>query len=464
MHEYDPDETVDIGALRLRFHDVPALRARPTPSRSSSTNGGGPVHVRRRLPPQRRARRVRRATPTCLILEATLPRPERDGPARPPHARRGRRPRPPRRRTALRHHPHLRRDGPALGQGRGGEDVRRAGRRGPGGRAYEVERQRKRRDRATPLLHRVRVLATLSGCLRSATCSPTSSACGARWTSCSATSSSAPGSPSAGAAGSRPRVDVYYADDPPRAVVKAELAGIDPDELALEVQGRELVISGHRRPGESEGRLYQQIEIEHGPFRRIVPLGADVRADEARAVYEDGILRVELPLAQSAGAPRRPCRSRCRRPGASRDRGRSTTGPGPTRSSWALTRAELPAGAPGAAAARDRHLPRHAHAAGRRSGALDRARQRRPRRQPDARDGRQQGPRARDAGPRGALRGRRRRRRRADAQAARRHAADPRPGRAARARRALGHRAALPGRGGRARSPTSSPSRPSSPR
>lgn len=102
------------------------------------------------------------------------------------------------------------------------------------------------------------------------------------------------------ASGFSPRVDVYYCGDRgdrPRAIVKAELPGVEIDTVALEVAGRELVISGERPVQETEGRVYQQVEIEAGPFRRVVELGADVIAEEARASYEDGILRVELPLA-----------------------------------------------------------------------------------------------------------------------------------------------------------------------
>jgi len=99
-------------------------------------------------------------------------------------------------------------------------------------------------------------------------------------------------------AGFSPAVDVYYTDDPPRAVVTAELAGIDADTLELEIQGRELMLAGMRRSAEADGRVYQQVEIEHGPFRRVVQLGAEVVADEAKAVYVDGLLRVELPLAE----------------------------------------------------------------------------------------------------------------------------------------------------------------------
>src|SRR4051794_11438834 len=98
--------------------------------------------------------------------------------------------------------------------------------------------------------------------------------------------------------GFSPAVEVFYEGDPPRAVVHAELAGIDIDELGLEIEGRELVIAGHRRPAEAEGRVYQQLEIDFGPFRRVIPLGAEVQAEQATATYRDGILVVELPLVQ----------------------------------------------------------------------------------------------------------------------------------------------------------------------
>jgi HSP20 family protein len=93
-----------------------------------------------------------------------------------------------------------------------------------------------------------------------------------------------------------PAVDVAYTADPPRAIVTAELAGVDPDQLELEIQGRKLVLSGSRRSAAVEGDVYQQVEIERGSFRRVIELGADVYADEAKARYEDGMLRVELPL------------------------------------------------------------------------------------------------------------------------------------------------------------------------
>jgi HSP20 family protein len=105
-------------------------------------------------------------------------------------------------------------------------------------------------------------------------------------------------------AGFVPAVDVYYCGDPPRAVITAELAGVDPDSLELEVRGREVLISGRRGVRAPEDRLYQQLEIEHGPFRRAVTLGADVRSEEARASFDNGVLQVELPLVQAGSRSR----------------------------------------------------------------------------------------------------------------------------------------------------------------
>jgi HSP20 family protein len=105
--------------------------------------------------------------------------------------------------------------------------------------------------------------------------------------------------------GFSPRIDVYYTDDPPRAVVKVDLAAVDPADVALEIRGRQLMIAGERRPTEAGGRLYQQIEIEHGPFRRAVELGAEVVSDKASASYVDGVLQVEIPLADPEQSVRR---------------------------------------------------------------------------------------------------------------------------------------------------------------
>jgi HSP20 family protein len=111
-------------------------------------------------------------------------------------------------------------------------------------------------------------------------------------------------------AGFTPRVDVYYCGDPPKAVIKADLAAIDSENLNIEVRGRLLVISGQRKAQDTEGRVYQQIEIEHGAFHRAIELGVDVDAGAARASYENGILRVELPVVQPGEARQVPISSR----------------------------------------------------------------------------------------------------------------------------------------------------------
>ena len=96
--------------------------------------------------------------------------------------------------------------------------------------------------------------------------------------------------------GFSPNVDVYYCGEPQRAIVKVDLAGIDLSEVGIEVSGRHLAIVGERQIQETEGRVYQQIEIPSGQFRRVIELQVEVDAENASASYQDGILRIELPL------------------------------------------------------------------------------------------------------------------------------------------------------------------------
>jgi HSP20 family protein len=105
--------------------------------------------------------------------------------------------------------------------------------------------------------------------------------------------------------GFSPSVDVYYCgDDPQRAIIKLDLPGVDENAVSIEISGRQLVISGERPVQETEGRVYQQVEIATGPFRRVIELGVDVAAEQAKATYEDGILRIELPLREPGDTSR----------------------------------------------------------------------------------------------------------------------------------------------------------------
>jgi HSP20 family protein len=105
--------------------------------------------------------------------------------------------------------------------------------------------------------------------------------------------------------GFSPKIDLYYCGDPQRAIVKVDLAGVDLNEVSIEISGRDLVISGERPVQETEGRVYQQVEIDSGPFRRIVELQVEVNPERAKATYEDGVLRIELPLREQTETSRR---------------------------------------------------------------------------------------------------------------------------------------------------------------
>jgi HSP20 family protein len=107
------------------------------------------------------------------------------------------------------------------------------------------------------------------------------------------------------ASGFSPNVDVYYCGEPQRAVVVVDLSGVSLNAIGIEVSGRHLAIVGERPVQETEGRVYQQLEIPSGPFRRVIELQVEVDTERATATYEDGVLRVELPLRDPEETTRR---------------------------------------------------------------------------------------------------------------------------------------------------------------
>jgi HSP20 family protein len=103
--------------------------------------------------------------------------------------------------------------------------------------------------------------------------------------------------------GFRPRVDVYRTESPPVVHVVAELPGIDPAHVDLAINDGVLVISGRRERPLRDGRRYEHIEIDYGPFERRIVLGEGFEADAAEATYESGLLTITLPLRQRQPGP-----------------------------------------------------------------------------------------------------------------------------------------------------------------
>ena len=98
--------------------------------------------------------------------------------------------------------------------------------------------------------------------------------------------------------GFRPNVDSYHTLDPHELTVVVEVPGIDPKSLTIAVDERTLLIAGERARDRSEGRVYQQMEIEYGLFHRQIRLSQDVDPEKATATYEHGIVRITLPVAE----------------------------------------------------------------------------------------------------------------------------------------------------------------------
>ncbi|NJD35337.1 MAG: Hsp20/alpha crystallin family protein [Betaproteobacteria bacterium] len=96
--------------------------------------------------------------------------------------------------------------------------------------------------------------------------------------------------------------DVF--EDENRLVVRLEVPGMSKEDIDIEVHDDALVMSGEKRfESESSQGRWRVMQCAYGRFRRLVPLPASVKLDEARASYKNGVLRVELPKAKP-GKPR----------------------------------------------------------------------------------------------------------------------------------------------------------------
>lgn len=96
-----------------------------------------------------------------------------------------------------------------------------------------------------------------------------------------------------------PSIIVSATED--RLIVRAEMPGIELEQLELSVSGEVLSIQGVRLTGQSlEGGWYHQRERESGGFSRAVRLPAQVDGDRTEASYQAGVLTVSVPLRQAA--------------------------------------------------------------------------------------------------------------------------------------------------------------------
>jgi len=98
-----------------------------------------------------------------------------------------------------------------------------------------------------------------------------------------------------------PAVDVFEEKDD--IVVKAELPGIEKDNIEVNLTDHHLTIKGEKKKEEEvKDERYYRSERSYGSFMRTVELPKDVHADKVKASFKNGILEVRLPKTEDAKA------------------------------------------------------------------------------------------------------------------------------------------------------------------
>jgi len=97
----------------------------------------------------------------------------------------------------------------------------------------------------------------------------------------------------------QPPINAYLCAD--RFVICVDLAGVDKRAISVRAEPRRLLISGVRPPPEPACDQPQPVqvlamEIDYGPFERVLNLPAEVDAARVNAEHRDGLLWISLPL------------------------------------------------------------------------------------------------------------------------------------------------------------------------
>ncbi len=95
----------------------------------------------------------------------------------------------------------------------------------------------------------------------------------------------------------RPSIDLYESGD--AILVIVDLAGVRREEITIEMEGERLRIAGRRRePAEAHGedlKKCHQMEVDYGPFERVLLVSVPIDRDLIDARYEEGFLKIRLP-------------------------------------------------------------------------------------------------------------------------------------------------------------------------
>jgi len=105
--------------------------------------------------------------------------------------------------------------------------------------------------------------------------------------------------PSQGLSSFAPAVDVW--EDENNVYVETPLPGVDPEKVNISVENDVLTIEGSaEKKSEVDEKNYYRKEVKYGSFHRAVALPSAVKADEAKAEYAAGVLKISVPKEERA--------------------------------------------------------------------------------------------------------------------------------------------------------------------